>query len=193
MAAPVFFELPPAFTDSMASLFGFEWAGTIGHAFLSQVVAELDLSAPSLDIRDPGDYQLKRGTWQQLRLNHGIPCLRCRVEDRFEGWFQLDTGAGAFAILHAPAVKQHQLLNGRTTRKQPLQGVGGAIDAEVGTLREITVSGRTIADVPAFFITGTQGALTDPHTLGTFGAGLLRGDKIVFDYGHRRAALVRAE
>jgi predicted aspartyl protease len=193
VATPVFYELPEAFTDSMASLFGFEWAGTIGHDFLSQVVAELDLAACSLDLRDPAGYELNAGTWQRLRFNHGIPCLRCQVEGHLEGWFQLDTGAGAVAIIHAPAVEAHQLLQGRTTRPYPLPGVGGAIDAQMGKLQSFLVARREMRDVLTFFVTGKHGALTDPYTLGTFGAGLLQRDKLILDYGNRRAALIRRE
>jgi hypothetical protein len=193
LAAPVFYELPQAFTDSMAALFGFEWAGTIGHAFLSQVVAELDLAACSLDLHDPASYELKEGTWQPLRFNHGIPCLQCKVEDHLEGWFQLDTGAGTVAIIHAPAVAGHKLLQGRATRPHPLPGVGGAIDAQMGKLRRFSVAGREMTDVLTFFVTGEKGALTDPYTVGTFGAGLLQRDKLILDYGQRRAALIRRE
>jgi hypothetical protein len=192
-AAPVFYELPATFTDSMASLFGFEWAGSIGYAFLSEVVAELDLAACSLYLRDPAGYELNEGTWQPLRFNHGVPCLRCKVEGRLEGWFQLDTGAGTVAIIHAPAVVAHKLLQGRATRPRPLRGVGGAIDAQMGKLQSFSVAGREMTDVLTFFVTGNHGALTDPYTLGTFGAGLLHRDKLILDYGKRRAALIHRE
>ena len=187
------FELPASFTDSMTKLFGFEWAGTIGHAFLSQVVAELDLTATSLDLRDPKPYELAHGSWQPLRLNHGIPCLHCKVENRYEGWFQFDTGAGMVAIIHSPAVEKHKLLKNRETRNQPLQGVGGAINAQMGRLTEFAVGTRTMSNVLTFFVTGKEGALVDPYTMGTFGAGILNGDKVIFDYSHRRAALVKKE
>ena len=189
----VCFELPAAFTDSMAKLFGFEWAGTIGHDFLSQVVAELDLSAARLALRDPNTYELTQGAWQPLRLNHGIPCLHCKVENRYEGWFQFDTGAGMVAIIHSPAVEKHKLLKDRETQSRPLQGVGGAIDAQMGRLAEFSVGTRTMSNVLTFFVTGKEGALVDPYTMGTFGAGILNGDKVIFDYSHRRAALVKKE
>ncbi len=194
MKAPVFYELPPAFTDGMAKAFGFEWGGTIGHDVLSQVVAELDLSVPALDLKDPTSHQLKRGAWQSLRLNHGVPCLQCRIEDQWEGWFQLDTGAGPLAIVHSPAVERHHLLKDRTTQSHPLQGVGGAIDAQAGRLKDFSVGGRTAANVLAFFVTGKEGALTDPYTMGTFGPGILGSDiTVIFDYGHQRAALMGKE
>jgi hypothetical protein len=175
----------------MSALFGFEWAGTIGHNFLSQVVAELNLSAITLELSDPANYELKPGEWHPMRLNHGIPCLKAKVEGRHEDWFQLDTGAGALAIVHSPAVEKLQLLKDRDTRRQPLQGVGGQIDAQVGTFREFNVAGHAFLNVPTFFVTGKQGALVDPYVMGTFGAGILDGYRLIFDYGNRRIALVK--
>ena len=193
MSGATCFELPASFTDSMTKLFGFEWAGTIGHGFLSQVVAELDLSATTLALRDPRTYKLEQGEWQPLRLNHGIPCLHCKVENRYEGWFQFDTGAGMVAIIHSPAVERHNLLKDRETRSKPIQGVGGSINAQMGRLTEFSIGARTMSNVLTFFVTGKEGALVDPHTMGTFGAGILNGDKVIFDYSHRRAALVKKE
>ena len=82
-----------------------------------------------------------------------------------------------------------QLLKGRDTRSQPLQGVGGAIGAQVGALREFTVGGETFSNVRTFFVTGKQGALVDPYVMGTFGAGILDGYRLILDYGNRRIAI----
>jgi len=190
---PVCFELPVEFSDSMVKLFGFEWAGTVGYDFISQVVVELDLSVPSLDLYDPAKYELKRGDWQNLRLNYGIPCLLCKVENQFDGWFQFDTGAGKIAIIHTPAVEKHQLLKDRQTQHHPLPGLGGTIDAQLGRLKDFAVGKQTISNVLTFFVTGKEGALTDPYTMGTFGAGILGGDTVIFDYGHRRVALIEKD
>jgi hypothetical protein len=175
----------------MSSLFGFEWAGTIGHNFLSQVVAELNLSAVTFELRRPANRQLKQADWHPIRLNHGIPSLSATVEGRTGQWFQLDTGSGALAIIHGPAVEKLHLLKDRLTRSKPLQGIGGSIDAALGTLREFSVTGHTFSNVPTFFVTGKEGALVDPYVTGTFGAGLLDGFRLIFDYGNRRIAVVR--
>ncbi len=187
----VCYELPEKFSDSMEKMFGFEWAGTIGYDFISQVAVEIDLSVPSLDIHNPAKFELKRGEWQPIRLNHGIPCLQCKVENQFEGWFNFDTGAGQVAIIHTPSVDKHQLLKDRKTQSYPLPGVGGTIDAQVGRLKEFTVAKQTISNVLTFFVTGKEGALSDAYTMGTFGAGILGGDTVILDYSHRRAALIQ--
>ena len=127
-------ELPTPFTKQMESMQGFEFAGTVSADSMAHVVAELGLTTPTLDFRNPVRYELKQGTWQTLRFNRKLPCVLCKVDDQHEGWFQFDTGAGNAIHIHTPAVEQFHLLEGRTTESQSLQGVGGAIDAELGTL-----------------------------------------------------------
>jgi hypothetical protein len=189
MKPMIMMELPKAFTDSMASLFGFEWGGTVGRDFISEVTVEFDLTNATLDLHDPATYELANGAWLPLRLNHGIPCLKCKIEAQDEGWFQFDTGAGAVAIVHSPTVEKFDLLKGRTTQAQPLQGVGGAIDAERGTMERFSVGERALKNVTTFFVTGKQGALADPYVMGTFGAGVLGGVKVIFDYGRKRMGM----
>lgn len=47
-----------------------------------------------------------------------------------------------------------------------------------------------MGSVTTFFVTGRNGALSDPFITGTFGAGVLGGGKVIFDYQKRRMALI---
>jgi hypothetical protein len=106
------------------------------------------------------------------------------------GLFQFDTGAGAYAIFHAPAVQKLKLLENRKTRPIKVRGVGGALDARIGSLDWFQVGGRRAEKLPAIFLEPHEGALNDPYVTGTFGAGLLRGTKVIFDYPHQRIAFI---
>lgn len=187
---PTLLELPQKFADAMTKLFGFEWGGTVGFDFLSQVVAEFDLTNVALDLHDPATFAVAEANWHELRFHAGIPAVFCKLEDAQEGWFCLDTGAGNIAIVHSPAVKSMELLKNRKTEPYPLQGVGSAIDAQLGELRQFQVCGRPLKNVTTMFVTGTVGALSDPFVAGTFGAGILGGGKVIFDYQTRRIALL---
>ena len=183
-------ELPKEFTDAMSKLFGFEWAGTLGSGFLSRTVAELDLSAPALSIHDPASYQLPAGRWEGIHFSHQIPCLTCKFEGR-EGVFRFDTGAGSVVVLHGPAVAKLKLLDGKETSPAKAAGVGGFTEARIGSLDSFEVGGERFSKVRAMYITGSEGALTDMHTIGTFGSGILGPCQVVLDYAHRRIAFVR--
>jgi hypothetical protein len=103
----------------------------------------------------------------------------------------LESVAGSHRLTLIDYVRDRFRKARRETRSQPLQGLGGAIDAQRGRLAEFSVGSRTMSNVLTFFVTGKEGALVDPHTMGTFGAGILNGDKVIFDYSHRRVALVK--
>ena len=183
-------ELPKEFSEAMTKLFGFEWAGTIGSDFLARTVTELDLAEPAIFIHNPETYRLPEGRWEPIQFSHRIPCLNCKFDGGREGLFRFDTGAGSVAVFHAPAVARLELLEGRTTQPTKVGGVGGAIEARLGKLEYLEVSGHRIPNVLAIFALGSHGALTDAHTLGTFGSGLLGPWKVVFDYPNQRIAFI---
>ncbi len=191
MKSPVMMEMPEAFTEAMSRQLGMEMAGTVGYDFIANTVAELDLAQVTIDLFPPDEYQLKKGAWQPLRFNRRIPCTECTIEGKTKGWFQFDTGAGNLLVVHGPTVRQEKLLDNRKTQPQPLMGVGGTIEAQFGQVVKFTVGEHTATNVSTFFVTGKEGALTDGHTGGTFGAYIFGGGKVVFDYSHRRMAIVK--
>jgi len=190
----VYLELPAEFVDLLQKGFGIEVAGTCGYDVFSRAVVELDLESKTIDLHDPARYQLAAGRWEELTLNHKIPCVRCRFNGDHEGMFQLDTGASngtaRMVLLHAPAVESLQLVKGRNLAPIKVGGVGGTVDARIGTLDKFVVGGRPYHNMTALFMITAQGALADPYTTGTFGGAILEPFRVVFDYPHRRIAFV---
>jgi hypothetical protein len=189
----IYVEMPQEFVATMRHATGLEVMGTCGYDLFARAVVALDQKAAKLTIHKPDHYKLPRGEWQDLVLNHRVPCLHCDFEDHRNLLFQLDTGAGPLVLFHAPAVDKLALLNDRQTSAMPVAGVGGTIDARIGQLATFSVAGRHLDNVPALFIVGRHGALTDPYTTGTFGAALLSPDELIFDYPHRRMAILRED
>jgi hypothetical protein len=184
----VYAELPQAFCDAMKKLFGLELVGTCGYDLFSRAVVELDLKGLTASCHDPGSYVLTNGKWEELLLNRKIPCVHATYEGDRQGIFQFDTGAGSHVVFHAAAVETHKLLDNRTATPIKVGGVGGALDARIGPLEWFEVGGRRLEKPKAVFLAPHEGALDDPYVAGTFGAGILKGMKIVFDYPHRRIA-----
>jgi predicted aspartyl protease len=189
----IYVEMPQEFVATMRHATGLEVMGTCGYDLFARAVVALDQKTAQLTIHEPDHYRLPRGEWQDLVLSHRVPCVRCGFEQHHNERFQLDTGAGPLVLFHAPAVEKLALLNGRQTTAMPVAGVGGSIDARIGQLASFSVAGRRVENVPALFIVGRHGALTDPYTTGTFGASLLSPDQLIFDYPHRRMAFLRPD
>jgi predicted aspartyl protease len=189
----IYVEMPQEFVATMRHATGLHVMGTCGYDLFARAVVALDQKTAKLTIHEPDTYRLPRGEWRDLTLSHRVPCVRCGFEDHHNQLFQLDTGAGPLVLFHAPAVDKLALLSGRQTSAMPVAGVGGSIDARIGQLSSFSVAGHRVENVPALFIVGRHGALTDPYTTGTFGASLLSPDQLIFDYPRRRMAFLRED
>jgi hypothetical protein len=184
----VYVELPQAFCDAMKKMFGLELVGTCGYDLFSRAVVDVDLKGLTACCHEPTSYRLASGNWQELLLNRKIPCVHVTYEGDRQGIFQFDTGAGSNIVFHAPEVEKLKLLEQRHTQAIKVGGVGGTLDARLGKLAWFEAGGRRIEHPTAIFLGHHEGALDDPYVAGTFGAGILKGMKIVFDYPHRRIA-----
>jgi hypothetical protein len=184
----VYLELPQPFCDAMKKLFGLELVGTCGYDLFSRSVVELDLKNLSACCYEPASYTLAGGKWERLLLNRKIPCVQVTFEGNRQGIFHLDTGAGSNVLFHAPAVEKFKLLQNRTTTPIKVGGVGGALDARIGPLAWFQVGDRRLHNLTAIYLAPHEGALNTPHVDGTFGSGILKEGKIVFDYPHRMIA-----
>jgi hypothetical protein len=172
----------------MKKLFGLDLVGTCGYDLFSRAVVELDLKELTACCHDPNGYTLPSGNWQELRLNRKIPCVHVTYEGDHDGLFQFDTGAGTNVLFHAPEIEKLKLLEHRKTTPIKVGGVGGTLDARIDQLEWFRVGTRRLQKVTAIFLAHHEGALDDPYVAGTFGAGILKDMKIVFDYPHRRIA-----
>jgi hypothetical protein len=184
----VYLELPQPFCDAMKKLFGLELVGTCGYDLFSRSVVELDLKNLSACCYEPSAYTLAGGKWERLLLNRKIPCVQVTFEGNRQGIFYLDTGAGSNVLFHAPAVEKFKLLEDRTTTAIKVGGVGGTLDARIGPLAWFQVGDRRLHDLTAIYLAPHEGALNTPHVAGTFGSGILKVGKIIFDYPHQRIA-----
>jgi predicted aspartyl protease len=193
----VFALAPQDLWELMKKNFGVDVAGTCGYDLFSRAVVELDMPANSVSFHDPATYRLPNGRWEELALNHKVPCVRCKFEGDREGLFHLDTGAASggarLVAFHGPAVEKLKLLEGRKVAPIKVGGAGGIVEARITTLQSFEVGGRSFDDVRAVLMIGNDGALADRYTTGTFGGALLEPFTIVFDYGHRRIAFLDAE
>jgi hypothetical protein len=184
----IYVELPQPFCDAMKKLFGLDVAGSCGYDLFSRAVVELDLKHLTVACHDPASYSPASGNWQDLSLNHKIACVHVTYEGGRQGVFQFDTGAGTNVLFHAPEIAKLKLLEHRKTSPLKVGGVGGTLDARIGRLEWFQVGSRRVEKPTAIFLAPHEGALDDPYVAGTFGAGILKDMKIVFDYPHRRIA-----
>jgi hypothetical protein len=108
-----------------------------------------------------------------------------------EGWLRLDTGAPQVAvILNGPTVERFQLLEGRTVQNERATLPGGEMDIALGPVADVIIGGHRFEQLTALFPLESGGTFDDPYTLGNLGQECLKPFRVVFDYRHRRIALI---
>lgn len=167
---------------------GVEIAGILGHDLFPGVVAEIDFAAGSLALHDPARFRLGAQDWSELRLVDGLPQTRARFEGR-DDWFVIDTGAAADTVtFHAPAVRRHELLDGRRTRPRWVAGASGTVELRAGRLSDFELAGHRFERPRAAFAGVRRGPLASRSAAGTIGGAFLRPFRLFLDYGAGRAA-----
>lgn len=168
-------------------------AGIVGYGTFHRSVLEVDLETPAVALYDPGQYDASRvgGRWQRLYQTARVACVEAEFEGH-RGIFKLDTGAaGTSVAIHAPAVEQLKLLQGREVRDAVTGGVGGNLKAKEGVLKYFKLGGVRVENVPAVFATAREGAFNSATTSGNIGGDLVKAFTVVFDYPHQRIAFLK--
>lgn len=191
VADTVFLELPQEFADLVSRRAGVEIAGVLGWDFMFRAVVEIDHEAGIVNVHDPATYRLPSGTsWESIRFNSRMPCVKGTFEGKHEGLFMLDTGHQGRLTMHAPAVRRLDLLKDRETTARTFSGIGGQEVVRLGTGAEFRVLGRSVKSLNVGFATELNGLSSDPYTLGTFGLAALGSGTVVFDYPKSRIAFI---
>lgn len=184
---PVLVGLDLAFLEP---IFGERIAGIVGYTMLTRVIAEVDMAGGSVSLFDSRTYARTGVDWTPARLVQRHPCIEAEFEGR-TALFRIDTGAGADTVIfHADTVAALGLLDGRETTPSTLGGVGGAIPAAKGTLRDFSIAGRRHEKVVATFALPGGRAFNDPWIGGTLGGGFLGEVIMVLDYAGERVGFV---
>ncbi len=174
--------------DPIEKAIGTPIGGILGYDFLSRVTFTLDYGAETLALSAPGSFVPDpAGREVALVVNKNTPVLPGMVEDRWSGWFRVDSGSGGFVDLHGPFARAHNLLAGRETVSEKAMGVGGKQRVERTTLSAFTLAGERFTDVEAGFVMAEEGSFADEDVAGTIGGQLLKRVVATFDYGRERA------
>lgn len=191
MQEPIFVEMD---LDFLEQFMGVPISGILGFEMFSRCVAEIDFVAPSVNLHDASQYELAKGSWEELFFDSRHPAVRGTFDNTGEGIFMLDTGAaGSTLVFHTPTVKKLNMLEGRETTSSQSAGVGGAVNVEIGTLSSFRFGGHEFKDQQVGFATEDHGAFANEGTTGVIGGVWIRPFTMVLDYSHKRIAFVKKD
>ena len=165
--------------------------GVVGYPVFRRSVVEFAAGGDSVALYDPAAYPLRPGgRWTVLRFIALTPTTCAGMEGGRRGLFQLDTGAGGTVSFYAAYVTRERLLAGRDTQGVTSAGTGGTFRTTAGTVEWFELAGRRWERPVVEFRTG---GFSREGGAGVVGREFLRAFTLVFDYPHRRLALLPAD
>lgn len=167
-------------------------AGIVGYEYFHAAVVEIDFQTPKVFVHNPEAYALEAGAgWSDLTLLRRRPYVTGSVEGNESGLFVLDIGSNTPLIVHSPAVKRFNLLDGRETKGTFSGGVGGIKSSRSGKVKSLTIAGQTLNDVGTTFSEATTGGTAGEDAQGTIGVGVLAEFRMILNYPAGKIAMIR--
>lgn len=173
-----------------AHLAPFFWrgcAGILGYDFITQFVNTLDFDAQTLTLHDPEGFAYA-GAGQAIpfQLAGTMPTVAFKIDGAYEGLARVDVGSSSTIDLHAPFVKEHDLV-ARAGKNLEVTGggFGGTFTNRLTRMKKIEI-GPFSWDAPLVALSGaTTGALASEDYSANIGNHLLERFVCTFDYARR--------
>jgi hypothetical protein len=167
-------------------------AGICGYDYLARTTVDLDRSRTFLTVTKPGGTILPKGAhWTSIDFDEATPCIKCRFEGEYEGYFNLDTGSSSTVDFCTPAVEKYGLLRTRQTTSSHTGGAGGVSASREGNIAWFELAGHRFQNPSVGLQITKQGEYASPYLTGNIGNGFLGAFRLVFDYQNQRIAFVR--
>lgn len=170
--------------------------GILGYDFFGRFPVEIDYADETLTVWDPDSFTYSGwGEKLDVLLEGNTPQVVGILDGEQEVNFRIDTGSRNSLDLHAPFVREHNLLE-----KYPDHldvpagfGVGGVASGVVGRIKSLQIGSFVIPSPVTGFSTAEEGAFATTKSAGNIGGGVLNRFKVIFDYAHSQMILEKNE
>lgn len=162
--------------------------GCLGAASLSRVPVTLDFREATLTFHDPSGFRPPPDAQEHpMRVVDGQPFVLGVVNERYKGWFLLDTGyTGAVELTPGFTRRHPELLPTDGARSHTVVGVAGRVRRLRGRIESFALLGHDLGSVEADFLVPGEIEGATSGELGTVPAGILRNFRLTFDFPGRR-------
>jgi predicted aspartyl protease len=156
--------------------------GFTGFEFFAEFITTIDYPGGSLVFASPGSGTRPAGIPVRFYSDgHGM-FIPATIEGH-TGLFGLDTGAGSLTIF--PDYARKFGLRGDAPVATSSGGIGGAVKAQPGKLRNFSLGGLSFAQLPVKFSQNRTGAFASRTLAGNIGAVVLQCYRLTIDYSGR--------
>jgi hypothetical protein len=166
--------------------------GILGYDFLNRFTVGIDYQNQTLTIWEPDSFTYSGpGEKIPITIEGNTPQVSGKIDGEYEGTFRIDTGSRSSLDLHAPFVREHELL-----KKYPNYlnapsgfGVGGASKGVIARIGSFQIDDFTIDSPVCGFSLAEEGAFATTKSAGNIGGGILKRFNVIFDYGRNQMIL----
>jgi predicted aspartyl protease len=181
--------------EILTSVYGIKIDGIVGYSFLNRYIVRLDYDSSRMEVFTPGEFKYKRGGYILRPLLASLPIQTIRFKDRknFTNRFYFDTGAGLCLLLSEDYATDSAVLKTKNKKKPVItqaEGLGGKMQMQLTTVRELRVGPYKFSHVPAFIFNDEYNVTSYPFLGGLIGNDILRRFNTTINYRKREIHII---
>lgn len=164
----------------------------LGRDFFDKYVVDIDYPNARVAFRDPEGYTYEGpGSATPLHATSGgLFAIDVSVEGKEPARFMIDTGSNRTLSIESAYAGEQQLLEGRERVSTAIEaGAGGGHEVRIATLRELSLAGTSLRDVPVNFSPEQGKPILRAGSVGNIGGAVLSRFRVIFDAQRERLIL----
>ena len=188
LARPVFYVID---LGSLGAVEGVVADGLVGFEMFRRFCVTVDYTAHVLTLAVPAKFAPPPDAHVvPFELAERIPVVTGKL-DGVPVRISVDTGSRSSLTLHAPFVREHDLVKRYDAAPERVTGwgVGGPSKGRPARLGALELGDLAIKDIAGDLYTGDKGAFANPDLSANLGGGVLRRFRVSFDYDARKMYL----
>ena len=169
----------------LTAVYGEKIDGIIGFSMISRYILKLDYDSLKLSFFTKGSMRYPRGGYlMRPAVNQLVTqWLKVRDEGTVYGNFLYDMGAGVNMIFPREFVDDSVFLDKRRKRfMKEGEGLGGKLDMELTTIKEVKLGPYRFRTVPVFIFDDINNVTRYPYRCGLIGNDILRRFNVTLNY-----------
>ena len=169
----------------LTAVYGERIDGIIGYSVLSRYIVKLNYDSLTLDFCTQGTIRYPRGGYMLKPSINMLVAQTARVRDAttVNARFYYDMGAGVCMLLTQDFVNDSLLLDQKKKRwLKEGEGLGGKIDMELTTIKEVKLGPFRFKHVPVYIFDDEFNVTSYPYLGGLLGNDILRRFNVIMNY-----------
>ncbi|MBA8887638.1 hypothetical protein FHW12_001852 [Dokdonella fugitiva] len=188
LSHPVFYVMD---LGKLPAVEGYDSDGLVGYEMFRRFGVTIDYGKRELVLTEPAKFAPPPGAHAvPFELADRIPIVQGTL-DGLAARISIDTGSRVSLTLHAPFVREHDLVAKYHAAPDSVVGwgVGGPSRGRPARLGTLQLGDLAVAGVAGDLYTGDKGAFASPDLSANLGGGLLKRYTVAFDYAAKKMYL----